>query len=279
MPRRTWTDDDLRAAVTGAASWAQVIRRLGLADSGDVRGQLRVAASLAGIDVTDLELRRGRRWTDAQLAAAVAEATNLYGVFQALGMRVGGGAWIRMQDHIHRLGLDTSHWPAGPVTDPQGARPERPSWTDAEMLEAATDARSVRQVMGRLGLDPDRKRGRREVERRLRDVGIEPTSLSGQGWAAGTDRPTRRARPLADILVRGSTVGSSKLRQRLLREGVLQPRCASCHLDEWLGQAIPLQLDHIDGDRTNNLLVNLRLLCPTCHALTDTYCGRNIRRR
>ena len=40
-----------------------------------------------------------------------------------------------------------------------------------------------------------------------------------------------------------------------------------------------LQLDHIDGDRSNNELGNLRLLCPNCHALTDTYCGRNIGRR
>lgn len=32
----------------------------------------------------------------------------------------------------------------------------------------------------------------------------------------------------------------------------------------------------MNGDRTDNRLENLRLLCPNCHAQTDTYRGRNI---
>jgi hypothetical protein len=34
---------------------------------------------------------------------------------------------------------------------------------------------------------------------------------------------------------------------------------------------IPLTWDHIDGDCSNNRHDNLRLLCPSCQALTDTY--------
>ena len=41
---------------------------------------------------------------------------------------------------------------------------------------------------------------------------------------------------------------------------------------------MPLQLDHVNGDRRDNRLENLRILCPNCHALTDTWCGRNIGR-
>ncbi|GAB5492939.1 MAG: hypothetical protein Phog2KO_31540 [Phototrophicaceae bacterium] len=52
-------------------------------------------------------------------------------------------------------------------------------------------------------------------------------------------------------------------------------KCESCGLVEWLGQDIPLELDHIDGDSDNNLESNLRLICPNCHALTDTYKGAN----
>lgn len=36
-----------------------------------------------------------------------------------------------------------------------------------------------------------------------------------------------------------------------------------------------MQLDHVDGDRNNCMRSNLRLLCPNCHALTDTFMGRN----
>lgn len=38
---------------------------------------------------------------------------------------------------------------------------------------------------------------------------------------------------------------------------------------------IPLQVDHIDGDVTNNREENLRLLCPNCHSLTDTFGSLN----
>jgi hypothetical protein len=38
---------------------------------------------------------------------------------------------------------------------------------------------------------------------------------------------------------------------------------------------MPLELDHVDGDKTNNQLDNLRMICPNCHALTPTYRGKN----
>jgi hypothetical protein len=56
--------------------------------------------------------------------------------------------------------------------------------------------------------------------------------------------------------------------------------CASCGTPPtWRGRPLPLEVDHIDGDWQNNLLRNLRLLCPNCHSVTDTYRGRNKGRR
>jgi hypothetical protein len=52
-------------------------------------------------------------------------------------------------------------------------------------------------------------------------------------------------------------------------------RCELCGLSEWRGQPIPLQLDHVDGNYQNNTAENLRLLCATCHTMTQNYRSNN----
>jgi len=53
-------------------------------------------------------------------------------------------------------------------------------------------------------------------------------------------------------------------------------KCESCKNDTWLGEPIPLELEHCDGNNKNNEKSNLLLLCPNCHAKTEFYRGRNI---
>lgn len=48
-------------------------------------------------------------------------------------------------------------------------------------------------------------------------------------------------------------------------------KCNNCNLTNWLNEKISLDLDHIDGDNTNNYPRNLRLLCPNCHRQTPTW--------
>ena len=52
-------------------------------------------------------------------------------------------------------------------------------------------------------------------------------------------------------------------------------QCEKCKNTIWFDKEIPLEVHHIDGDNQNNELENLQLLCPNCHALTETYRGRN----
>lgn len=52
-------------------------------------------------------------------------------------------------------------------------------------------------------------------------------------------------------------------------------KCENCGLTTWLKQPIHLELHHIDGDKSNNTLENLLLLCPNCHSYTDNYGSKN----
>jgi hypothetical protein len=279
VPRRTWTDDDLRRALRTARNWTEVLRALGLEcrSGGSLAAARRRAVGL-GLDTAHLPARNGaspRRWADAELELAVASATSLAGVFRELGLQVGGGAWQRMREHIERLELDTSHFTRGL----RPRRAETTSWSDDDLRAALPGARSVSEVMRRLGLSVNAHGQRRRVVARIGELDLQAQDLRGRAWASGR-RGGRPRRPLEEILVAGQELGStSQLKARLLEEGVFEHRCRGCELTDWRGGPIPLELDHIDGDRTDNRLENLRLLCPNCHALTDTYCGRNIGRR
>ena len=73
-----------------------------------------------------------------------------------------------------------------------------------------------------------------------------------------------------------SKVTSRKdIKRYILDNHLMEYRCAECP-NEGVhnGKPLTLQLDHIDGDNSNNLLDNLRFLCPNCHSQTETYCGR-----
>ena len=69
---------------------------------------------------------------------------------------------------------------------------------------------------------------------------------------------------------------TSKLNKRLIKEGYKEAKCECCGNKEWMGYPIMLELHHIDGNRQNNQLSNLQLLCPNCHSITDNFKSKNI---
>jgi hypothetical protein len=148
-------------------------------------------------------------------------------------------------------------------------------YSDEQLAQAVKESFSYADVLRKLNLRPSG--GNYDlVKRRIKSVGLDTTHFTGQAWLRGKKNPTIRQRALDEILVQESTyVSTTHLRQRLLAEGIFEHRCLSCGLAEWLERPIPLEIDHINGDRRDNRLENLRLLCPNCHALTTTYRGKN----
>jgi DNA-binding CsgD family transcriptional regulator len=86
------------------------------------------------------------------------------------------------------------------------------------------------------------------------------------------------ARPLNEVFAANTHRNRGGLKRRLIREGIKADCCEVCGLSEWLGQPLRMALHHINGDRLDNRIENLQLLCANCHSQTDTYGGRNGRR-
>ncbi|MFC1775685.1 HNH endonuclease, partial [Patescibacteria group bacterium] len=100
--------------------------------------------------------------------------------------------------------------------------------------------------------------------------------FTGQGWNKGMRGIGKPRISLKEILTKNSSFQSYKLKKRLFKEGLKKPQCEECG---WAKKSkdgrIPLELDHVNGTRTDNRLENLRVLCPNCHSLKPTHRGLN----
>jgi hypothetical protein len=120
------------------------------------------------------------------------------------------------------------------------------------------------------------------LKNRLREdsVNFEHIKL---GINSNKNRPSPFKLELNEILDRhlvfNSKIKSSKLKEYILKFKLLDNKCSECgQLPEWNGKPLILQLDHINGNSSDNRLENLRILCPHCHSQTDTFSGKRLKK-
>lgn len=157
--------------------------------------------------------------------------------------------------------------------------PRKRRWTDEQFIDAVRGGRSVRSVLIALGLHPTGA-NYKAVHDAVARLALDTSHWKGQGYLKGQSHNFSRRTPLHEILVENSTFHNlAHLKARLLRDNLLQYRCAVCGLTEWQGQPISLVLDHVNGINNDHRLANLRLLCPNCNSQQATFAGRNKRLR
>jgi 5-methylcytosine-specific restriction endonuclease McrA len=133
-----------------------------------------------------------------------------------------------------------------------------------------------------------RKAGRKQsggnqttLKKKINEFKIDISHFTGQRWQQSPnqdnqDYSNREKYQIEDIFIMNSPVSQKVMRGYVERHNLLEYKCQNCGCDgHWQNGIISLEIDHIDGDNTNNQLSNLRYLCPNCHALTETYRGKN----
>ncbi len=141
-----------------------------------------------------------------------------------------------------------------------------------KLIDAIESSTSIRQVIHKLGLNESGSMYA-SLKRSISDWEIDIGHFRGQGHLK--NGVPSNATPLDEILVKRSSYKSSVLKKRLIKAGLIEDKCVKCNtLPEWLGEPITLELDHINGDRFDNRLENLRVLCPNCHSQTRNFRGR-----
>ncbi len=153
------------------------------------------------------------------------------------------------------------------------------SWTENDLRKAAKNSTSVRQVLFKLHL---KLAGGNyaQIKKFLKLYKINTKHFTGRGWSKGKTGIGRPRIKLEDILKKDNYFQSFKLKKRLFAAKLKPKNCEECgwHNISEDGR-LPLELDHINGNSTDNRLENLRVLCPNCHSLKPTHRGRNRKKK
>jgi hypothetical protein len=149
------------------------------------------------------------------------------------------------------------------------------TWEDSQLVEAVRSSVSIAEVLRKLELI-EAGGNYASIQKHITRLQLDTSHFTGQAWNRGKIHGPKRKIEVY-LGIDAVPIASNNLRMRLISEGLKEKRCEGCGGEEWKGYPIPLELDHINGNRTDNRLENLRILCPNCHALTPTYRGKNIR--
>ena len=148
------------------------------------------------------------------------------------------------------------------------------NYSNEEIIRFVKESTSYKQVIEKLGLKYGGSSYRR-IKEIISKLNIDISHFTGKLWSKGKTSVTdsRLGKSFDEYFCENSKCNNSFIKELIIKNKLIVCCCGECNLSSmWNNKPIVLHLDHINGVRNDNRLINLRFLCPNCHSQTETYC-------
>ena len=138
--------------------------------------------------------------------------------------------------------------------------------SETEFEQLVKESRSFQDLAQKIGYEKTGGGTQTSLKQAVKERQLDTSHFLGQGW--NKENYDYSSFEKNSLKKRGKTTLNPliKLRGR---------QCECCKNTEWLSEPINLEIHHKNGDRSDNSLENLELLCPNCHSYTETFCYKS----
>lgn len=140
-----------------------------------------------------------------------------------------------------------------------------------ELEEIVNSSKTLQEVLRKIGYSSVSGANRNTVQKR-----IDKYNISTEHFTKGVSNGIQRTEE--NVFCVNSTATQATLRRWYIKGNYTEYKCSICGQEPfWNNKPLTLTLDHIDGNNTNDILSNLRWVCPNCDRQLDTFGSKNKR--